>query len=78
MFGEDKGKALKALIIYFFCRMIKTEVSSSIAQQIGKLMSRLESSNYKLLKSLVLPLHKLTLAEDYALDEIILTISQYI
>lgn len=58
--------------------MIKTEVSSSIAHQIGQLMLKFESANSKLLKSLVLPLNKLTLTEDYALDELVLSISKYI
>jgi nuclear pore complex protein Nup98-Nup96 len=58
-------------------RMIKTEVSSSIAQKIGQLISKLEPENHKVLKSLVLPLNKLTQTEDYTLDELVLTISQY-
>lgn len=58
--------------------MIKTEVSSSIAHQIGQLMLKCEFANSKLLKSLVLPLNKLTLTEDYALDELVLSISKYI
>ncbi|XP_050438636.1 nuclear pore complex protein Nup98-Nup96-like isoform X2 [Adelges cooleyi] len=55
-------------------RMIKTEVSSSIAQQIGLVISKLDPSKRKMLKSLVLPLNKLTLTEDYALDELVHTI----
>jgi len=58
--------------------MIKTEVSSSIAHKIGQLISKLEPENHKVLKSLVLPLNKLTQTEDYTLDELVLTISQYI
>ncbi|VVC35530.1 Hypothetical protein CINCED_3A011775 [Cinara cedri] len=60
-------------------RMIKTEVSSSIALQIGKLISKLDAENYKILKSLLSTLNsKLTLAEDYTLDELVLAISHYI
>uniref|UniRef100_A0A2S2R5G1 Nuclear pore complex protein Nup98-Nup96 n=1 Tax=Sipha flava TaxID=143950 RepID=A0A2S2R5G1_9HEMI len=59
-------------------RMIKTEVSSSIALQIGQLITKIEPENRKILKSLVQPLNKLTLTEDYALDELVLTISHCI
>lgn len=58
--------------------MIKTEVSSSIALQIGQFISKIEPENRKILKSLVQPLNKLTLTEDYALDELVLTISHCI
>jgi hypothetical protein len=58
--------------------MIKTEVSSSIALQIGQLITKIEPENRKILKSLVQPLNKLTLTEDYALDELVLTISHCI
>lgn len=58
--------------------MIKTEVSSSVAQQIGHLISKIEPANRRILKSLVLPLHKLAQMEDYALDELVLTITHYI
>ncbi|XP_050535736.1 nuclear pore complex protein Nup98-Nup96 [Daktulosphaira vitifoliae] len=56
-------------------RMIKTEVSTSIAQQIGHIISKLDLPNRKMLKSLILPLNKLTLTEDYSLDEIVQTIT---
>lgn len=59
--------------------MIKTEVSSSIVLQIGQLLSKLEPENRKVLKSLLPTLNnKLTLAEDYALDELVLAISHYV
>lgn len=55
--------------------MIKTELSSSIAQQVGQFISKFEPAN---LKIVVLNLNKLTLTEDYALDELVLTISHNI
>lgn len=58
--------------------MIKAEVSSSIIQQVGQLILKLEPSNRKILKSLILPLNKLAQTEDYTLDELVLTISHYI
>lgn len=58
--------------------MIKTEVSSSIAHKVGKLMSKIAPTDHKILKSLVEPLTKLTLTEDYALDELVLAISHCI
>lgn len=59
--------------------MIKTEVSNSIALQIGLLISKLNPENQKIFKSLLPTLNsKLTLAEDYALDEIVLAICHYI
>jgi len=59
-------------------RMIKTEVSSSITQQIGQLISKLDLEYHKILKCLIQPLNKLTLTEDYALDELVITLSQHI
>lgn len=61
-----------------FYRMIKAEVSSSIIQQVGQLILKLEPTNRKILKSLILPLNKLAQTEDYTLDELVLTISHYI
>lgn len=58
--------------------MIKTEVSSSIAQQIGQFMLKIEPASRKILKSFIQPLNMLTLTEDYALDELVLTISHSI
>lgn len=58
--------------------MIKAEVSSSIIQQVGQLILKLEPTNRKILKSLILPLNKLAQTEDYTLDELVLTISHYI
>lgn len=55
--------------------MIKTEVSSSIAQQVAQLIPKLNSTNNKVLKTLLIPLGKLTLAEDYALDELVYKIT---
>lgn len=58
--------------------MIKTEVSSSITQQIGQLISKLDLAHHNILKCLIRPLNKLTLTEDYALDELVITLSQHI
>lgn len=58
--------------------MIKTEVSSSITKEIGQLISKLDLAHHKILKCLIQPLNKLTLTEDYALDELVLTLSQHI
>lgn len=55
--------------------MIKTELSSSIAHQVGQLISKLEPANRTII---VQYLNKLTLTEDYALDELVLTISHNI
>lgn len=53
--------------------MIKTELSSSIAHQVGQLISKLEPVNHYII---VQYLNKLTLTEDYALDELVLSMSQ--
>lgn len=55
--------------------MIKIEVSSSIGKQVTKIISKIAPVNCKILKSLVLPLNKLVLTEDYALDEFIFKIT---
>lgn len=55
--------------------MIKTEVSSSIAMQVGQVITKLDPSKNKILKSLLIPLNKLTLTEDYSLDELVHSIS---
>lgn len=58
--------------------MIKTELSSFITQQTGLLILKIEPTDRKILKSLVLPLKKLSITEDYTSEELILTISNYI
>lgn len=52
--------------------MIKTELSSSIVDQVGQLISKFESVNRNIV---VQHLNKLALTEDYALDELVLTMS---
>lgn len=58
--------------------MIKYEVFSSIIQQSGPLISKLESEYFPILESLMISLNKLELMEDYALDELVNKISRYI
>lgn len=57
--------------------MIKIEVSSSIGQQVAQIITKIAPANCEILKTLVLPLNKLVLTEDYALDDLILQITQY-
>lgn len=58
--------------------MIKTELSSFITRQIGQLISKIEPSNRKILKFLVLPLNKLSMTDDYTTEELLNTLSEYI
>lgn len=58
--------------------MIKTEVSSFIAQQIGQLIPKIQLEKRSIIKSLVQPLNKLTTAEDYATDELVREVLQYV
>lgn len=58
--------------------MIKTEVSSFITRQIEQLISKIEPTNRKILKFLVLPLNKLSMTGDYATEELLNTLSEYI
>jgi hypothetical protein len=58
--------------------MIKTELSSCIARKIGQLVSKVEPSNYKIFNPLVLPMNKLKITEDYATEELLLSLLDYI
>jgi len=58
--------------------MIKTELSSFITRQIGQLISKIEPTNRKILKLLVLPLNKLSMTDDYTTEELLNTLSEYI
>lgn len=58
--------------------MIKTELSSFITRQIEQLISKIEPTNRKILKFLVLPLNKLSMTGDYATEELLNTLSEYI
>lgn len=58
--------------------MIKTELSSFLTRKIGQIVSKVETSNYKIFKPLVLPLNKLRTTEDYTTEELILSLSDYI
>jgi len=58
--------------------MIKTELSSFITRQIGQLISKIETTNRKILKCLVLPLNKLSMTDDYTTEELLNTLSEYI
>lgn len=58
--------------------MIKTKVSSYIAHQIGQLIPKIQQEKHSVLKSLVQPLNKLTTAEDYATDELVREVLQYV
>lgn len=58
--------------------MIKTEVSSFIAQQIGQLIPKIQFEKRSIIKSLVQPLNKLTTAEDYATDELVREVLQHV
>jgi len=58
--------------------MIKYESCCILTRKIGKLILTIEPTDPKIIKSLIQPLIKLSMIEDYITEELVLTISQYV